>query len=242
MPAEYMRLLGYPRGWMLEGRARELADLAADWYAKQRPAVGLLRGRRKACRSLTDRFKSTASHSPVRGCKALCNARKRTARCWSRWARVPSWKQESQRRWQDEKPDEYFFLEMFGSAVVERLITITGARLCAWAEEQRNGRAAALQSGLSGVGHRRAIAPARADDASAGGCRCLRLWKCSNRGHCARRKSLLAVFGLTRHTERVRPLTGLVAVRKLLLRSMPIPARAVCGPRSSGSRSRVRCH
>ena len=31
---EYVRLLGYPRGWVLDGRARELADWARDWYAK----------------------------------------------------------------------------------------------------------------------------------------------------------------------------------------------------------------
>src|SRR5207245_1414220 len=44
--------------------------------------------------------------------------------------------QEAQRLWREEKPDEYFFLEVFGSAVVEHLITTLGARLCAWAEER----------------------------------------------------------------------------------------------------------
>ena len=44
---------------------------------------------------------------------------------------------EAQRLWQDEKPDEYFFLEMYGSAVVERLVTMAGARLCSWAEQQQ---------------------------------------------------------------------------------------------------------
>ena len=33
-PAEYTRLLGYPRGWTLDGRARELGDEARDWYAR----------------------------------------------------------------------------------------------------------------------------------------------------------------------------------------------------------------
>src|ERR1039457_705335 len=33
-PQEYTRLLGYPRGWVLEGRAQELADWAREWYAK----------------------------------------------------------------------------------------------------------------------------------------------------------------------------------------------------------------
>ncbi len=46
----------------------------------------------------------------------------------------PEAEEEAQRRWQDEKPDEYFFLEIFGSAVVEHLVTTTGARLCDWAE------------------------------------------------------------------------------------------------------------
>src|SRR5689334_10975275 len=33
-PAEYKRLLGYPRDHVLEGRARELAEAARAWYAK----------------------------------------------------------------------------------------------------------------------------------------------------------------------------------------------------------------
>jgi hypothetical protein len=38
--AEYKRLLGYPRDRVLEGRARELAEQARDWYAKHgRPWV-----------------------------------------------------------------------------------------------------------------------------------------------------------------------------------------------------------
>ena len=34
LPEEYVRLLGYPRGWELEGRALELANWARDWYAE----------------------------------------------------------------------------------------------------------------------------------------------------------------------------------------------------------------
>src|SRR3954462_11941047 len=33
-PAEYKRLLGYPRERVLEGRARELADASRAWYAQ----------------------------------------------------------------------------------------------------------------------------------------------------------------------------------------------------------------
>ena len=31
---EYVRLLGYPRGWTLDGRALELADAAREWYGE----------------------------------------------------------------------------------------------------------------------------------------------------------------------------------------------------------------
>ena len=38
--AEYQRLLGYPRGKELEGRAKELSDWARAWYAEHgRPWV-----------------------------------------------------------------------------------------------------------------------------------------------------------------------------------------------------------
>src|ERR1700727_3177338 len=35
-PEEYVRLLGYPRGWELAGRAMELANWARAWYAENR--------------------------------------------------------------------------------------------------------------------------------------------------------------------------------------------------------------
>jgi len=33
-PAEYARLLGYPRGWVMEGRPLELAEWARAWYTR----------------------------------------------------------------------------------------------------------------------------------------------------------------------------------------------------------------
>ena len=43
----------------------------------------------------------------------------------------PELEQMAQQLWREEKPDEYFFFEVYGSAVVEHLITMHGARLCA---------------------------------------------------------------------------------------------------------------
>jgi len=48
----------------------------------------------------------------------------------------PELEHRTQQLWRDEKPDEYFFLEMYGSAVVEHLVTAAGAHLCALADAQ----------------------------------------------------------------------------------------------------------
>ena len=115
---------------------------------------------------------------------------------------------EAQRLWREEKPDEYFFLEVFGSAVVERLITTAGARLCDWAEAR----------GLAVLPH---DSPGYPDwDIGEQG-RLLDLVRQGGKqplpgelealesGALRPKKSQLAVFGLTRHTERVRRLTEL---------------------------------
>jgi hypothetical protein len=48
----------------------------------------------------------------------------------------PELEDHAQQLWAEEKPDEYFFLQTYGTAVVEQLISLTGARLCEWAETQ----------------------------------------------------------------------------------------------------------
>ncbi len=42
----------------------------------------------------------------------------------------PEAEREAARHWREERPEEYFFLETYASAVVEHLTTATGARLC----------------------------------------------------------------------------------------------------------------
>jgi hypothetical protein len=48
----------------------------------------------------------------------------------------PEAEEEARRLWTAGRPDEYFFLEMFASAVVEHLLLLARGRLCAWAEPQ----------------------------------------------------------------------------------------------------------
>jgi hypothetical protein len=130
---EYIRLLGYPRRRKLQDRARELADWARDWfgehgrpwiYARQTEAIRLgdshfdLNGTEFSSRLLHEQFEAAqAQHAVVVAVSA-----------------GPESETHAQKLWQDNKPDEYFFLEMFGSAVVEHLVAVAYGRICAWAD------------------------------------------------------------------------------------------------------------
>jgi hypothetical protein len=101
---EFQRLLGYPRGWVMEGRAHELAEWSREWYAANgRPWIQV---RQKDQLLLT----------------AVCAGREL--------------EEYAEQLWREEKPDEYFFLEVFGSAMVEHLLAGAGHRLAAWASSQ----------------------------------------------------------------------------------------------------------
>jgi hypothetical protein len=120
----------------------------------------------------------------------------------------PELEREAAQLWSDEKPDEYFFLEVYGSAVVEHLITMAGARLCAWADG----------CGSAVLPH---YCPGYADWDISQQPRLLNLIRASqcgalpgelnvlDSGMLRPKKSLLAVFGLTRHADRVRDLAEL---------------------------------
>lgn len=127
-PAEYFRLLGYPPDYVPSGRACELVEATREWYAShgnpwthtreiERAAFD---GARFSSRRLRKTLDEADSHAVV-----LVAA-----------SAGPEAEEEAQRLWREEKPDEYFFLEVYASAIVESLITDTGAQLCAWAEER----------------------------------------------------------------------------------------------------------
>ena len=203
-----MRLLGYPRGFELEGRALELAEWARDWYAKHgRPWVYARQAESFAiegdaicidgARFASKRLKSTLEQAGAHGVILVAVGAGAEA------------EEEARRRWVDEKPDEYFFLEMFASAVVEHLTTTAGARLCDWAEQHE----------MAVLPH---YSPGYPEWDVAEQPRLLELMQRTRRetfpsplealesGMLRPRKSQLAVFGVTRHTERLRRLTELV--------------------------------
>jgi hypothetical protein len=208
LPEEYSRLLGYPRGWVLDGRARELADWARDWYANN--------GRPWVYARQAETFELGGDSIYVDGLPFVSKRLESTLGQAEAHSVIlvaigagPEAEEEAQRRWAEEKPDEYFFLEMYASAVVEHLTTTTGARLCDWAE----------QHGMAVLPH---YSPGYPEWDVAEQPQLLDLMKRTRResfpscveafdsGMLRPKKTLLAVFGLTHHTERLRRLTDLV--------------------------------
>jgi hypothetical protein len=208
LPEEYVRLLGFPRGWQLEGRSLELADWARDWYAKN--------GHPWIYARQVDSFEIAGDSIRINGTTFTSKRLKNTLQQAEAHSAIlvavsagPEAEEESRCRWVDEKPDEYFFLEIFASAVVEHLVTSAGARLCDWAE---NHGMAVLPHYSPGYPEwdiqeqplllelmrrtRKEPFPANVEVFDTGMLR--------------PKKTLLAVFGLTRHTDRLRRLTELV--------------------------------
>jgi hypothetical protein len=124
--AEYDRLLGYPPGAARSERSLELAQSARDWYAGH--------GRPWIYARQSDAIESV-QFSSTRLRRTLADAGAQSVFLVAVSA-GRELEEQARRLWEEEKPDEYFFLEMFGSAVVEQLMTAAGARLCAWADPQ----------------------------------------------------------------------------------------------------------
>lgn len=207
-PAEYKRLLGYPADHVLTGPARQLADAARQWYAKNgRPWVY---GR--AANSVQIVNGSIVIDGVCFASKRLGTLLQQAGADGAVLVAVsagPEIEQEAQRAWREERPDEYFFLETFGSAVVEHLVTTTGARLCAWAE----GHSLAVLPHYSpgypdwDIAQQSRLLELIRNEGSAPLPAALEVL---DSGMLRPKKSLLAVFGLTRQMDRARRLTDLV--------------------------------
>jgi hypothetical protein len=205
---EYARLLGYPRGVALEGRARELADWACEWYAQH--------GRPWMYARQAETFSIDGSTISIDGAQFTSSRLQATLEQAEAHSVIvvavgagAEAEEEARRRWAEDKPDEYFFLEMYASAVVERLATMAGARLCDWAE----------QRGMAVLPH---YSPGYSEWDIAEQPRLLQLLQQTRSeqfpspvevfetGMLRPKKTLLAVFGLTSHKDRLTRLTSLI--------------------------------
>ncbi len=239
--SEYQRLLGFPRNHAMQGRARELANAARQWYAengrawfyaREANALKLANGKLRigetefSSQRLHDQFASARAQSAVLVAVSA----------------GPECEEHAQQLWRESKLDEYFFLEMFGAAVVECLVTVASGRICGWAD--RNGAAILphYSPGYSGW------------DVSDQ----VKLWKLFREngtpqvngtldvletGMLRPKKSLLAVFGVTRHLEKARQQAKLIPCDRCSLphcqyrrspyQHAPQPAEGVHAPLSS---------
>jgi hypothetical protein len=125
---EYLRLLGYPPDHQPGDRARELMAWAHDWYSRHgRPWVYLreaaLRNEGTALELDRVEFSSIRLREHFRRHEvsgAMLVAVSAGAECET----------HAHELWKAGKPDEYFFLEMYASAVVEDLVARTSGRIC----------------------------------------------------------------------------------------------------------------
>lgn len=205
---EYVRLLGFPRGHRLEGRALELAEWARGWYAAH--------GRPWTYARVATDLLVAAGTVTIEGLTLRSGRLHRTldeagasSAALVAVSAGPELELEAQRAWTEGRPDEYFFLEMLGSAVVEHLTMRAGATLCAWAEGEGM---AVLPHDSPGypewdVADNARLLTLLGDRATGGRLEVL------ESGMLRPKKSLLAVFGVTRQVGRVDRTAHLVPCR-----------------------------
>ncbi len=215
--AEYKRLLGYPNDHELEGRARELADWARQWYAENgKPWVYAGKIDELDISNGTLRI-GAAEFSSKRLCEQLREAQAQAAVVVAVSAGKEC-EEKARQLWQEEKPDEYFFLEVYGSAVVEHLITTTGARFCAWAEQQGMAILPHQSPGylgwnVSDQSRLLELLRRKSGDDFPGEIQVM------DTGMLRPKKSLLAVFGITAQVDEVRKLTELIPCESCSMKS-----------------------
>ncbi len=133
LDGEYARLLGFPAQRALEGRSLELACQTREWYrAHGRPWIYLRQARDLRLESESFALDGRVFHSAptqrvlttAQASHAFIAAVSAGSECEARAAEL----------WREGKPDEYFFMEMYGGAVVEHLIAQAGAQICAWGD------------------------------------------------------------------------------------------------------------
>ncbi len=223
--AEYSRLLGYPPHHVPEGRALELVHWAREWYSKNgRPWIYARQS--QSLELAGERVRIDGASFSSKQLRDQLDAAKAHTSVVVAVSAGPECEEKARQLWQEGKPDEYFFLEMYGAAVVEHLITAAGGRICAWAE--KNGMAALphFSPGYSGwdVSDQVGLWQLVRDGADA---RFAASLEVLDTGMLRPKKSLLAVIGITRHLERVLGSRNLVPCENCSLPRCRVPPQVI---------------
>ena len=130
--AEYHRLLGYPRGFVLGERALELAAWARHWFAEHgRPWIYL---REVELQLAPDALRIDGLTFGSQQLREHLTQAEATRAMLVAVSAGHAAEEHARELWESAKPDEYFFLEIFASAVVERIVATTSGRICDLAE------------------------------------------------------------------------------------------------------------
>jgi hypothetical protein len=183
-PAEYARLLGWPRGRALSGELAARAEKARSWYAVHgRPFVAARRLAREgihgfSCPSFRRRLDVGGAHALL----ALAASA------------GPEVDAEVDRRWAEGRPDEAFFLDRFAAAVAEHLVRAASVQGCRAAEAEGETLLPHLSPGCGGwdLADQPRLMRALFGDGPTGPLRLL------DSGALAPRASVLAALGIAR--------------------------------------------
>jgi hypothetical protein len=215
--SEFKRLLGYPNGYELDGRSRELADWARQWYGEHgRPWTYV-----REANGLSTNDGHVRIDGAVFSSKRLHSQMAYAIADNAVLVAVSAGKQceeKAQQLWQEEKPDEYFFLEIYGSAVTEHLIATASFRVCEWADQHKMAALPHYGPGYSGwdISDQKRIFDLIQQKRSFEFPEEIQVL---DTGMLQPKKSLLAVFGITSHLDKVRRPTELIPCENCCLPS-----------------------
>jgi hypothetical protein len=215
--SEYKRLLGLPADYKLEGKILELAEWAKQWYKENgQPWIYAVRSD-KINISNEKLFIDNIEFSSHRFREQLTSAAASGVIITAVSAGIEC-EQKAHQLWQEGKPDEYFFLEVYGSVVVEYLITTAGFRFCAWADGNNFAVLPHYSPGYPGWNAEDQyplynLIRQNKKDELPGELNIL------ESGMLSPKKSLLAVFGITKETDRVKNIRELIPCENCSLHS-----------------------
>ena len=196
--AEFLRLLQVPPDHRLEGRAAQLQDDAREWFAANaRPwSVAVDLELLEIGQQLI-----TSRDAPAITSAVLAQRLRNLGAHRVLLVAVSAGPEVDTRidtAWQDGEPDLAFTLNAYASGVVEQLVLAVGARLCEWSEPQGMGVAPHYSPGYPGwsVQEHCSLVPFL-HPVLAGPLRCL------DSGQLVPKKSQVALFGVTRHLDRL---------------------------------------
>ncbi len=207
--SEFKRLLGYPNDHIVNDRVKELMDSTRQWYSKngapwiyvrQMDSFQLL----KNDRFLIDGMEFTSKRISSQMSEALGDSMVAVAVSAGKNCEV-----RAHQLWKEEKPDEYFFMEVYGSAMVEHLIANAAGKICGWADEHSMAALPRYSPGYPEwkISEQQKLYDIIAEKKKFDFPEPLHVM---HSGMLDPKKSLLTIFGLTRHLDKVQRTANLI--------------------------------